>query len=176
MSLWRPCDETETVVAWKCAVERNDGPTTLVLSRQGLIHQVRTESQVKAIERGAYVLHECNGEAQAILIGTGSEVEVAMQAAHQLSERGVEVRVVSMPSADRFEAQPQEYRDEVLPPTVLQRVAIEAGHTGYWYKWVGHEGAIIGIDTFGESAPGDELFREFGITPERVVSEVERII
>jgi transketolase len=173
---WRPCDTTETAVAWKEALKRVDGPSTLIFSRQNLQFQQRTPEQVSAIARGAYVLHDpADAKARAILIATGSEVQLAMQAAKALAARGIPVRVVSMPSTDVFDRQDSAYHMTVLPRG-LPRVAIEAGVTDYWRKYVGLDGAVIGIDRFGESAPADELFKYFGFTVEHVVAAVESII
>ena len=176
MSLWRPCDAVETAVAWQQACESVAQPFALAFSRQSLPHQPRSDAQLDAICRGGYVLHECRGEPQAIIIATGSEVALAMEAAQRLHERQVEVRVVSMPSLDRFESQDTAYRDSVLPPAVTARVAVEAGVTAPWVKYVGWGGAVVGIDTFGESAPASDVFREFAITTERVVECVERVL
>jgi len=169
MVLWRPCDTVESAVAWKAAVLRKDGPSALVFSRQNLPHQVRSETQLANIARGGYVLSDSNGLPELILIATGSEVALAMAAATQLREQGKNVRVVSMPSTNVFEAQDAAYRDSVLPAAVRKRVAIEAGHGDGWYKYVGLDGRVIGMTTFGESAPGDKLFAQFGFTVENVV-------
>ncbi|GHA84632.1 transketolase [Cognatilysobacter bugurensis] len=168
--VWRPCDAVESAVAWKQAIVRNDGPSCLVFSRQNLPHQARSEAQVADIARGGYVLKDAAGTPEIILIATGSEVGLAMQAAEQLGDR---VRVVSMPSTDVFNRQSAEYRESVLPRNVRRRVAIEAGVTGFWHSYVGLDGAVIGIDTFGASAPAEKLFPHFGFTVERVV-EVAR--
>jgi transketolase len=164
--VWRPCDAVESAVAWKAAILRNDGPSCLVFSRQNLPHQARDQQQVADIARGGYVLRDGGADPRVILIATGSEVGLAMQAAEQL---GDDVRVVSMPSTDVFDRQPREYREAVLPNAVRRRVAIEAGVTDFWRKYVGLDGAVIGIDTFGASAPADKLFPHFGFTVERVV-------
>jgi transketolase len=176
MHSWRPCDTVESAVAWKAAIERRDGPTSLVFSRQGLPHQDRSPEQVAAIARGAYVLRHCDGAPDAILIATGSEVHLAMAAAERLSEQGRQVRVVSMPSAEVFEAQEAEYRESVLPSDVLARVAVEALHADFWYKYVGLDGRIVGMTSFGESAPAGDLFREFGFTVDNVVAAVEEVL
>ena len=168
---WRPCDTTESAVAWKEAVKRDDGPSTLIFSRQNLQFQQRSPAQVAAIARGGYVLHD-PADAKAILIATGSEVELAMQAARLLATRNVAVRVVSMPSTDVFDRQDAAYRASVLP-RALPRVAVEAGVTAFWYKYVGLDGAVIGIDSFGESAPANVLFPHFGFTVEKVAAAVE---
>jgi transketolase len=174
MNTWRPCDAVESAVAWKMAIMRQDGPTSLVFSRQGLPHQARDAAQIEAIEKGGYILKDCDGTPDAIIIATGSEVGLAMDAAAQLS--GKNIRVVSMPCVDAFEAQDEAYRESVLPSSVKSRVAVEAGSTGLWYKYVGFEGQVVGIDRFGESAPGDALFKEFGFTVENVVKAVEAVM
>ncbi len=168
--VWRPCDAVESAVAWKAAIERRDGPTCLVFSRQNLPHQPRDEAQLAAIARGGYVLREAAGGVPAlILIATGSEVGLATDAADALAAEGVAVRVVSMPCAELFDRQPAEWRESVLPAACRRRVAIEAGVSDYWRKYVGLDGAVIGIDSFGASAPADALFKHFGFTVERVV-------
>ncbi len=174
MSVWRPCDAVESAVAWKQAIERTDGPTCLLFSRQTLPHQERTS--LAEIERGGYVLRDCEGEPEAIIIATGSEVGLAVSAAAELGRRGRRVRVVSMPSVDVFEAQEAAYRDAVLPPAVRCRVVVEAGATGLWHRYAGDRGTVIGLDRFGESAPGPVLFEHFGITSERVVDAVEALL
>jgi len=176
MSLWRPCDAVETAVAWHCAIERNDGPTSLALSRQNLPHQVRDSAQIRNIARGGYTLMDCEGEPEAIIIATGSEVALATDAATLLKEKGRRVRVVSMPSTDVFDSQDDSYRQSVLPSTVKARVAVEAGVTDGWLKYVGLEGAVVGLDRFGESAPAEEAFKYFGFTAENVVQQVESLI
>ncbi|TXS90679.1 transketolase [Parahaliea maris] len=176
LQTWRPCDTVESAVAWKAAIERVDGPSALIFSRQGLPHQPRDEAQVADIARGAYVLKDCDGQPDAIIIGTGSEVQLAVDAAVELATRGKAVRVVSMPSAEVFCAQDAAYREAVLPSDVLARVAVEAGHVDYWYKFVGLDGRVIGMTTFGESAPAGELYKEFGITVDNVVAAVEEVV
>jgi transketolase len=176
MSLWRPCDAVETAVAWKAAIERRDGPTSLCLSRQNLPHQERTEEQLKNIARGGYVLSGGNETPDAIVIATGSEVALAMDAAKVLRERGKKIRVVSMPSVDVFEAQDAAYRESVLPSSVTARIAVEAGVTAYWYRYVGLRGGVVGIDTFGESAPAGDVFKHFGFTTDNVVKAVEKVL
>ncbi len=173
MSVWRPCDVTETVAAWRAALSRNDGPTSLALTRQGLVPQERSAEQVANIAKGGYVLSDCDGEPEAILIATGSEVQVAMEAKAKLSETGKKVRVVSMPSTDVFERQDAAYRESVLPSHILARVAVEAAHVDYWYKYVGLDGRIVGMTSFGESAPAGQLFEYFDITADAVVAAVE---
>lgn len=175
MAVWRPADAVETAVAWKLAIQRKDGPTSLILSRQNLAHINRTADQIAAIEKGGYIVADCAGTPDAILIATGSEVEVAMKACAALTEQGKKIRVVSLPCTSVFEAQDQAYRDAVLPPSVKKRVVIEAGVTAGWYKYVGFEGKIVGLDRFGESAPAGQLFKEFGFTPENVVKVVESL-
>ncbi len=171
---WRPCDTTESAVAWIESIKRKNGPSTLIFSRQNLQFQQRNAEQVAAIARGGYVLHDAPN-ARAIIIATGSEVELAMQSARELATRGVAVRVVSMPSTDVFDRQDAAYRAEVLPRG-LPRVAVEAGVTAFWYKYVGLDGAVVGIDTFGESAPAGVLFKHFGFTVENVVAAVEKTL
>ena len=168
--VWRPCDAVESAVAWKAAIEHRLGPTCLVFSRQNLPHQARSAQQVRDIERGGYVLLEAEGgRPELILIATGSEVGIAMEAARTLIEDGRKVRVVSMPCPNVFDAQPLEWREGVLPSWCRARVAVEAGVTDYWRKYVGLDGAVIGIDRFGASAPADALYKHFGITVEAVV-------
>ena len=171
LEVWRPADKTETAAAWADAIERRDGPTAIVLSRQGLAHQPRAAEQLAAIRRGGYILHATEGAPDLILIATGSEVELAMKAAGALAGRGIAARVVSMPNPGRFLAQPAEYRASVLPDNVRARIAIEAGVTAYWHRFIGPDGAIVGIDHFGASAPAEELFKEFGLTVENVVEK-----
>jgi transketolase len=176
MDCWRPCDAVESAVAWKAAVERRDGPSSLVFSRQNLPHQERNADQVSDIEKGAYVLRDCSGTPDLILIATGSEVALAQQAAEELSTSGKNVRVVSMPSSDVFDRQSAEYKQSVLPLDVTARVAIEAGISDFWYKYVGLDGRVIGMETFGESAPANLLFEEFGFTVENVIATAEELL
>ncbi|MDE9517473.1 transketolase [Xenorhabdus bovienii] len=176
MSTWRPCDQVESAVAWKYAIERQNGPTALIFSRQNLAQQARTAEQLANIEKGAYILKDCAGKPELILIATGSEVELAVKAADQLSAAGRQVRVVSMPSTDAFDKQDAAYREAVLPAAVSARVAIEAGIADYWFKYVGINGAIVGMETFGESAPADFLFKEFGFTVENVVAKATSLL
>ncbi|PHM70908.1 transketolase [Xenorhabdus kozodoii] len=176
MSTWRPCDQVESAVAWKYAIERKDGPTALIFSRQNLAQQARTAEQLANIEKGAYILKDCAGQPELILIATGSEVELAVKAADQLTAEGRQVRVVSMPSTDAFDKQDAAYREAVLPAAVSARVAIEAGIADYWYKYVGIHGAIVGMSTFGESAPADLLFKEFGFTVDNVVAKATALL
>lgn len=174
MSVWRPCDAVETAVAWKAAIERKDGPTSLIFSRQGLPHQTRTEEQIANIAKGGYILKDCDGTPDAIIIATGSEVALAMGAAEALSDK--KIRVVSMPSVDVFEAQDEAYRESVLPAAVTARVVVEAGVTDAWYKYAGTNGKVIGLNRFGESAPAGELFKEFGFTVENVADAVRSVL
>lgn len=166
---WRPCDQVESAVSWKSAIERTEGPTTLIFTRQGLAQQDRTAQQVADIAKGGYVLKDCEGTPELILIGTGSEVQLAVEAAAKLTEQGQAVRVVSMPSTDVFDRQSADYRESVLPSSVVKRVAVEALSKDSWYKYVGFNGAIVGMDTFGESAPAGDLFKHFNITTDAVV-------
>ncbi len=175
MRVWRPCDAVETLLAWIDAIERRDGPTSLVLTRQGVPPQARDATQLDAIRRGAYVLQDAVA-AELILIATGSEVALAMAAAEQLAAEGHAVRVVSMPCAQLFLAQPDDYREAVLPAAVARRIAIEAGVTGLWHRFVGPQGRIIGLDRFGESAPAGELFRQFGFTAEHVAAAARELL
>lgn len=163
MSVWRPCDSVETAIAWKYALENRNGPTALLLSRQSLPCMERTAEQLAAVARGAYILMEPEGGPEQIIIATGSEVSIAAQAARRLNEDGGRVRVVSMPATDVFDRQPEDYREQVLPAACRRRVAIEAGIPDYWRKYVGLDGKILGVETFGESAPGAAVFEHFGI-------------
>jgi transketolase len=175
MDVWRPADSTETAVAWVMAVERTTGPTSLVLSRQALPFIARNDAQIAAIRKGAYVISEAKGDAKVILVATGSEVDLALKSQAALAEKGVAARVVSMPSTNVFDRQDQAYKDSVLTPGV-KRVAIEAGVTDFWRKYVGLEGSVVGIDTFGESAPAGALMKHFGFTVENVVKTVEAVL
>jgi len=176
MSVWRPCDQVETAVAWKAAVERHHGPTALILSRQNLLQPARSAAQVADIARGGYVLQDSDGTPEAIIIATGSEIEIALGAADKLTASGHKIRVVSLPSTDVFDKQDAAYRESVLPSTVRARVAVEAGIADYWFKYVGMDGAIVGMTTFGESAPAGKLFPEFGFTVENIVSHTEALL
>ena len=177
MSVWRPCDAVESAVAWKAAVERRNGPSSLIFSRQALHHQQRTPEQIAAIARGGYVLRDGGGTPDAIVIATGSEVGLAVAAAETIKHRdGKNIRVVSMPSTDVFDAQDAAYRESVLPSSVTKRVAVEAGVTGFWAKYVGLAGKVVGIDTFGESAPDKDVFKHFGITAENVTDVVASVL
>jgi len=175
MRVWRPCDAVETAVAWRDAIETTTGPTSLILTRQGLAHQSRTDEQLALIRRGGYVLCDAD-DPELILMATGSEVALAMAAAAALSAAGRRVRVVSMPCVAAFLAQDEVYRESVLPAAIDRRIAIEAGATGLWYRFVGSVGQVIGLDRFGESAPADELFKHFGFTPENIVAQVLRLL
>ena len=176
MRVWRPCDTVETAVAWQNAIERRDGPTSLVLTRQGLPHQQRDAEQIAAISKGGYILRDSDGQPDLILIATGSEVELAVAAADALSADGVAARVVSMPCTDLFDAQDAAYREQVLPAGVTARVAIEAGVTEGWWRYVGAGGRVVGMDRFGESAPAGELFKHFGFSTENVVKVAKEIL
>ncbi len=172
MAVWRPCDAVESAVAWRAAIERKDGPSSLIFSRQGLQHQERSKDQIADIAKGGYTLRDTDGEPDAIIIATGSEVQLAVNAAALLGDSGVKVRVVSMPSTDAFDAQPQSYKDKVLPQSVTARVAVEAGIGDLWRKYVGLKGDVMSIDTFGESAPASDVFAHFGFTPENLAEKV----
>jgi transketolase len=174
MTVWRPCDAVESAVSWKAAVLNRTGPTSLIFSRQNLDHQNRSTEQLRNIEKGGYVIRDCDGTPDAIIIATGSEVSLAIAAAEALS--GNKIQVVSMPCTSVFDAQDEAYRESVLPSAVRARVAVEAGVTDFWLKYVGFDGKVIGIDRFGESAPAGELFKEFGFTVDNVVSAVESIL
>ncbi|MGC9456603.1 MAG: transketolase [Halothiobacillaceae bacterium] len=175
MQTWRPCDAVESAVAWKVAIKRRHEPTSLIFSRQGLPHQERSDDQIAAIEKGGYILRDCDGTPDLILIATGSEVALATGAAEELTASGKKIRVVSMPCCEAFDAQDAAYRESVLPAACTRRLAVEAGVTGYWAKYVGLNGAVVGIDTFGESAPAKDLFVEFGFTVENVVEKANAL-
>ena len=176
LDTWRPCDAVESAIAWKQAILRTDGPSALVFSRQTLPHQVGAAERVSDVTRGGYVLREEQGELEAIIIATGSEVALATDAAEKLSAAGRGVRVVSMPCAEVFQRQDVEYRESVLPSHLLARVAVEASHQDWWYKYVGLDGRVVGMNSFGESAPGPVLMKEFGFTVENVIEAVEDVI
>jgi transketolase len=176
MNVWRPCDAVESAVAWKSAIERKDGPSTLVFSRQNLPHIARSQAQIEAISKGGYILKDSDGTPDAIIIATGSEIELAVKAADVLAAKGKKIRVVSMPSTNAFEAQDQAYKDSVLPASVTKRVVVEAGVTDSWWKYAGSNGRVVGLDRFGESAPAGELFKEFGFTVDNVVANVEAVL
>ena len=173
---WRPCDQVESAIAWQAAIERTEGPTTLIFTRQNLLQQTRNAQQLQNVKRGGYILSDCTGTPELIFIATGSEVELAMQAAKTLATEGKAVRVVSMPSTDVFEQQDAGYRESVLPSAVTKRVAVEAGITDSWYKYVGLTGKVIGMTSFGESAPAEQLFEHFGITSENVLKAARELL
>jgi len=176
MDVWRPCDTVESAVAWAAAIERRDGPTSLVLSRQNLPFVKRGADGIAGVARGGYIVSEAaGGAARAVVIATGSEVGIVLEAQKLLAAEGVVVRVVSMPSTSVFDRQEEQYRASVLPRG-LPRVAVEAGVSDFWRKYVGLEGAVVGIDRFGESAPGGELFKYFGFTPEKVAATVKAVL
>ena len=174
MDVWRPCDAVESAVSWKAAIERKGGPSCLIFSRQNLAHMDRTDEQIAGIARGAYVLRDTQGTPDAIIIATGSEVDLAVKAAEAIEGRAI--RVVSMPSTDVFDAQDDAYKESVLPKSVKARVAVEAAVTDGWWKYVGSDGAVVGINRFGESAPAGELFKEFGFTVDNVVAAVNGVL
>lgn len=176
LDTWRPADAVESAVAWKNALERKDGPSALIFSRQNLQHQERDAGQIANISRGGYVLKDCAGEPELILIATGSEVGLAVQAFDKLTEQGRKVRVVSMPCTSAFDAQDAEYKQSVLPLQVSARIAIEAAHADFWFKYVGLEGRVIGMTTYGESAPASALFEEFGFTLENILGQAEELL
>jgi len=176
MRVWRPCDSVETAVAWQDAIEWQTGPTSLVLSRQSLPFQTRTDDQLASIRRGGYILFASAAAPELIILSTGSEVALALAAAQTLDAQGVPVRVVSMPCVEAFDAQPAEYREHVLPAAVTARLAIEAGVTGGWWRFVGSAGTVVGIDRFGESAPAPELFEKFGFSLESVVQTARALL
>ena len=176
LQTWRPCDAVESAIAWKQALLRDKGPSAMIFSRQTLPHQVGAVEQIEGVHRGGYVLMREQGDLDAIVIATGSEVALAVEAAGRLTEAGRGVRVVSMPCAEVFEAQEAGYREAVLPSDVLARVAVEAGHTDFWYKYVGLDGRVVGMSSFGESAPAEALFQHFGLTADNVVAAVEDVI
>ena len=176
LQTWRPCDAVESAIAWKQALLRDKGPSAMIFSRQTLPHQVGAAEQIEGVHRGGYVLMREQGDLDAIVIATGSEVALAVEAAGRLTEAGRGVRVVSMPCAEVFEAQEAGYREAVLPSDVLARVAVEAGHTDFWYKYVGLDGRVVGMSSFGESAPAEALFQHFGLTADNVVAAVEDVI
>ncbi|TBL92507.1 transketolase [Hafnia alvei] len=176
MNTWRPCDQVESAVAWQFAIQRNDGPSALIFSRQNLAQMDRTPEQVANISRGGYILKDCAGQPELIFIATGSEVELAVNAADQLTAEGRKVRVVSMPATEVFDKQDAAYRESVLPAAVSARVAVEAGIADFWYKYVGLNGAVVGMTTFGESAPAELLFKEFGFTVDNVVAKAKALL
>ena len=176
LNTWRPCDQVESAIAWKAAIERTDGPSALIFTRQNLAQMDRTSEQLANVARGAYVLKDCAGTPDLIFIATGSEVELAVKAAEQLTGEGKKIRVVSMPSTNVFDKQDEAYREAVLPSAVTKRVAVEAGIADFWYKYVGFNGRIVGMNSFGESAPADQLFKLFGFTVDNVVAKAKEIL
>lgn len=176
LDTWRPCDAVESAVSWKYALERKNGPSALIFSRQNLDHQERSAAQIADIERGGYILKDCAGEPELILIATGSEVGLAVNAYNALTEQGRKVRVVSMPCTSVFDAQDAEYKQQVLPIEVGARIAIEAGHADFWYKYVGLDGRVIGMTTYGESAPANQLFEMFGFTVDDVLNVAAELL
>lgn len=176
LSTWRPCDQVESAIAWQYAIEREHGPSALIFSRQNLTQQPRTAAQLANVARGGYILKDCEGAPDLILIATGSEVGITIEAAAQLTQAGKKVRVVSMPATDVFDKQEAAYKESVLPKAVVQRIAIEAGVTDFWYKYVGLNGRVIGIDQFGESAPAELLFKEFGFTVDHIVEVAHSLL
>ena len=176
VSTWRPCDQVESAIAWQYAIERKDGPTALIFSRQNLKQQPRTAEQLANVYRGGYILNDCAGTPELILIATGSEVELAVETYHQLTAAGKKVRVVSMPSTDAFDKQDCAYKESVLPSSVTARIAIEAGISDYWYKYVGLNGKIVGMTSFGESGPAEQLFEKFGFTVENIIAKANDLL
>ncbi len=176
MDLWRPCDAVETAAAWGVAIENRDGPTCLIFTRQSVVHEARDAAQVAAIRRGGYVLIDCDGAPEVIVIATGSEVGIAAEAVRTVAGKGRKVRLVSMPSTNTFDAQDDAYKQSVLPPSVTRRVAVEAGVTAPWWHYVGLQGEIVGIDHFGASAPAKDLFKAYGFTAEHVVEAIEKVL
>ena len=176
LNTWRPCDQVESAIAWKAAIERTDGPSALIFTRQNLAQMDRTSEQLANVARGAYVLKDCAGTPDLIFIATGSEVELAVKAAEQLTAEGKKIRVVSMPSTNVFDKQDEAYREAVLPSAVTKRVAVEAGIADFWYKYVGFNGRIVGMHSFGESAPANQLFKLFGFTVDNVVAKAKEIL
>ncbi|CUS48281.1 MAG: transketolase Tkt [Idiomarinaceae bacterium HL-53] len=175
MQTWRPCDQVESAVAWQASLERYDGPTALIFTRQGLPQQSRSAEQLVNVRRGGYVLVDCEGTPDLILIATGSEVSLAVEAAKVLSDKGEKVRVVSMPSSCVFERQESDYKESVLPAAVRRRIAVEAGIADYWHKYVGLDGKVLGMTTFGESAPAEDLFKHFGFTVDNLVALAQEV-
>jgi len=173
MTVWRPCDAVESAVAWQMAIEKDTGPSSLLFSRQKLAHMPRTAEQIENIKKGAYVLLDCEGEPEVIVIATGSEIELTMSTANKLNAAGQNIRVVSMPATDLFDAQDQSYRDSVLPPACRNRISVEAGVTDYWRKYVGLDGKVLGVDSFGESAPANDVFEHFGLTAEKLETMIQ---
>jgi transketolase len=175
MSVWRPCDTVETVVAWKAAIERKAAPTSLVFSRQSLPYIDRDKALLEEVEKGAYVLRDCSGTPEVIIIATGSEVAIAVQAFEILQKENMSVRVVSMPSADTFALQSKAYQENVLPNNCRKRLAVETGHGDYWRKWVGLDGDVLGMAGFGESGPGPDVLEHFGFSAKNIVKRVKEL-
>ena len=176
LQVWRPCDSVESAVAWKAAIQYSNGPSALIFSRQGLACLARNEHQLEQVSKGGYIIRDCAEKPEAILIATGSEVALAIESAEALSNKGIQIRVVSMPSTDVFLSQDVGYRESVLPSDVYARVAVEAGHADFWYKFVGLDGRVVGMESFGESAPAGDLMEHFGFTKENVVASVEECL
>jgi transketolase len=176
MRVWRPCDAVETAVAWRDAIERTEGPTSLVLTRQGVPHQDRSDQQLEGIRKGGYILRDSESAPTIIFIATGSEVALAMRAAEALAEEGAAARVVCMPCTDLFDAQPETYRSSVLPPEVQARVVVEAGIGDFWWRYAGPSGRVVSMHGYGESAPAGELFRHFGFTVDNVLSIAKELL
>jgi transketolase len=176
MTVWRPCDVVETAVAWRNAIENTHGPTSLILTRQSLPFQQRSAEQLAAIQRGGYVLQDSSGTPELIFIATGSEVGLVCDAAKALTQKGRRVRVVSIPCTSTFDAQDEAYRESVLPAAVTRRVAVEAGVTDGWWRYVGTNGAVVGMHSFGASAPAKDLFKHFGFTVDNVVATAEKVL
>jgi len=176
MDLWRPCDAVETATAWAAAIENRDGPTCLIFTRQSLAHEARSPKEIAAIRRGGYVLIDSDGPPEVIVIATGSEVGIAAEAVRSAAAKGKKIRLVSMPSSTTFERQDNAYKQSVLPPSVTRRIAVEAGATELWWRYVGLQGEVIGIDHFGASAPAKELFKAYGFTPERVAEAIAKVL
>ncbi len=173
MTVWRPCDAVESAVAWQMAIEKSTGPSSLLFSRQKLAHISRSAEQIENIRKGAYILLDCEGKPEVIIIATGSEVELTMITANKLNATGQKIRVVSMPATDLFDTQDQSYRDSVLPPACRQRISVEAGVTDYWRKYIGLDGKVLGVDNFGESAPANDVFEHFGLTAEKLEAMIQ---
>jgi transketolase len=176
LHVWRPCDAVESAVAWAAALERKTGPTALIFTRQGLTQQARTAEQLIALRKGGYVLIDSNGPPEAIVIATGSEVGFAAEAVKELQAAGKRVRLVSMPCCEAFDAQPAPYRESVLPASCMRRLAVEAGATQSWWRYVGTAGRVMGIDTFGLSGKGPDLFKHFGLTAADLKAQVEQLL
>jgi len=176
MHVWRPCDAVESVAAWHAAIKRNEGPTSLLFTRQGVAHQPRHEAQLELIAKGGYILNDCNQAPELIIMATGSEVGIAAEATAELQAKGHQVRLVSMPCVEVFLQQSAEYQSSVLPRSCRARLAVEAAKGEYWYRFVGIDGAIVAQDTFGESAPGNDLFDYFNITKDAVLDRAKALL